>query len=172
MPVLYLWIGQRIHLVRALVCSSACRLTAIGEICWFRGSYQPPMIYAAVTDALAAVLPWNSMDNDFPCMCRGTSRAGRHMEANTGHIQGSHRCANAQAAYETAWRGIINKAGATNVYVDYGNGFYNDHHFHYGYFLTVAAVIGKYDGNWVNQNRNFINYFARYVFVLWPLKSH
>jgi endo-1,3(4)-beta-glucanase len=64
-------------------------------------------------------------------------------------------------AYETAWGGIINKAGYNNGNVDFGNGYYNDHHFHYGYFLTVAAVIGKYDGSWLNQHRTFINWFAR-----------
>ncbi|KAI1114792.1 glycoside hydrolase family 81 protein [Nemania sp. NC0429] len=65
------------------------------------------------------------------------------------------------AAYETAWGGIINKAGSNNVYVDFGNGYYNDHHFHYGYFLHVAAVIAKFDGNWLNQHRAVINLFAR-----------
>ncbi|KAI8633667.1 glycoside hydrolase family 81 protein [Xylariaceae sp. FL1651] len=64
-------------------------------------------------------------------------------------------------AYETAWGGIVNKAGATNVNIDFGNGFYNDHHFHYGYFLHVAAVIAKFDGNWLNQHKTTINWFAR-----------
>ncbi|KAI0434200.1 glycoside hydrolase family 81 protein [Xylaria sp. FL1042] len=64
-------------------------------------------------------------------------------------------------AYETAWGGIVNKAGATNVYVDFGNGYYNDHHFHYGYFLHVAAVIAKFDSNWLDQHKSVINYFAR-----------
>lgn len=66
-------------------------------------------------------------------------------------------------AYETAWGGVINKAGANNTWVDFGNGYYNDHHFHYGYFLNVAAVIAKYDGGWLNQHRDYINLFARYV---------
>ncbi|PVF98067.1 glycoside hydrolase family 81 protein [Serendipita vermifera] len=65
------------------------------------------------------------------------------------------------AAYETAWGGIINKAGYNNVWVDYGNGYYNDHHFHYGYFLMVAATIGKFDAGWFNSHREFITYFAR-----------
>ncbi|GAP93386.1 putative glycoside hydrolase family 81 protein [Rosellinia necatrix] len=64
-------------------------------------------------------------------------------------------------AYETAWGGIVNKAGATNVNVDFGNGYYNDHHFHYGYFLHVAAVIAKFDTNWLNQHKTAINWFAR-----------
>lgn len=76
------------------------------------------------------------------------------------------------AAYETAWGGIINKAGSNNVYVDFGNGYYNDHHFHYGYFLHVAAVIAKFDGNWLNQHKAVINLFARYVSALSPSKSN
>ncbi|KAJ6787751.1 hypothetical protein PWT90_04010 [Aphanocladium album] len=64
-------------------------------------------------------------------------------------------------AYETGWGGIINKAGYNNTWVDFGNGYYNDHHFHYGYFLNVAAVIAKYDNGWLNQHRDYINYFAR-----------
>lgn len=72
-------------------------------------------------------------------------------------------------AYETAWGGIINKAGHNNVYVDFGNGYYNDHHFHYGYFLNVAAVIAKYDNGWLNQHRDYINYFARSVIYSSPI---
>ena len=26
---------------------------------------------------------------------------------------------------------------------------FNDHHFHYGYFLQAAAMIGRYDPDWV-----------------------
>ncbi|KAI0153316.1 glycoside hydrolase family 81 protein [Xylariaceae sp. FL1272] len=64
-------------------------------------------------------------------------------------------------AYETAWGGIVSQAGATNVYVDFGNGYYNDHHFHYGYFLHIAAVIAKYDSSWLSQHKTTINAFAR-----------
>ncbi|KAH8893948.1 family 81 glycoside hydrolase [Thozetella sp. PMI_491] len=64
-------------------------------------------------------------------------------------------------AYETAWGGVVNKAGAADANIDFGNGYYNDHHFHYGYFLTVAAVIAKYDGNWLSQHRDYINWFVR-----------
>ncbi|TFK60669.1 glycoside hydrolase family 81 protein [Pluteus cervinus] len=64
-------------------------------------------------------------------------------------------------AYETGWGGMTSRSAATDIWVDYGNGFYNDHHFHYGYFLTVAAVIAKYDQNWMNQHRAHINWFLR-----------
>jgi endo-1,3(4)-beta-glucanase len=69
-------------------------------------------------------------------------------------------------AYETTWGGVINKEGAINVWVDFGNGYYNDHHFHYGYFLHIAAVIAKYDSNWLNQHREYVTLFARLALVL------
>lgn len=64
-------------------------------------------------------------------------------------------------AYETAWGGVVDKAGATDANIDFGNGFYNDHHFHYGYFLSIAATIAKYDSGWLNDNKDYINWFAR-----------
>ena len=32
---------------------------------------------------------------------------------------------------------------------DFGNGQYNDHHFHYGYFAYAAAAIGRKDTSWL-----------------------
>lgn len=34
--------------------------------------------------------------------------------------------------------------------------YYNDHHFHYGYFLYGASVIGKYDSSWLSQNEELL----------------
>mmetsp|Transcript_19302 Transcript_19302/g.47724 ORF Transcript_19302/g.47724 Transcript_19302/m.47724 type:complete len:898 (+) Transcript_19302:60-2753(+) len=36
----------------------------------------------------------------------------------------------------------------TDVNIDFGNGYYNDHHFHYGYHVYAAAVVAKYDPEW------------------------
>ncbi|KAJ7778604.1 glycoside hydrolase family 81 protein [Mycena maculata] len=65
------------------------------------------------------------------------------------------------AAYETAWGGVVDGPGATDPNIDFGNGYYNDHHFHYGYMLHGAAVIAKYDPSWWNTNKNFVTAFAR-----------
>ncbi|KAG2186363.1 hypothetical protein INT43_002801, partial [Umbelopsis isabellina] len=65
------------------------------------------------------------------------------------------------AAYETGWGGVVNAAGWNNANVDFGNAFYNDHHFHYGYFLYGASVLGKYNSTWLNQNKVFLTHFAR-----------
>jgi Glycosyl hydrolase family 81 C-terminal domain len=32
---------------------------------------------------------------------------------------------------------------------DFGNGQYNDHHFHYGYFASAAAALGRKDKAWL-----------------------
>jgi endo-1,3(4)-beta-glucanase len=65
------------------------------------------------------------------------------------------------AAYETTWGGVINKEGATAFFTDFGNGYYNDHHFHYGYFLTIAAIIGKFDSAWLKEHKTAVNWFVR-----------
>lgn len=36
----------------------------------------------------------------------------------------------------------------SNVNFDFGNGYYNDHHFHYGYFIFAAAVLSHFDHSW------------------------
>jgi hypothetical protein len=40
---------------------------------------------------------------------------------------------------------------------------FNDHHFHYGYFLQAAAMIGRYDLNWLQAYLPFIDQLRRDV---------
>ncbi|KAJ9634912.1 endo-1,3-beta glucanase [Coniosporium tulheliwenetii] len=47
--------------------------------------------------------------------------------------------------YETAWRGVVSVAGYRDAGLDFGGTYYNDHHFHYGYFVYTAAVIAYLD---------------------------
>lgn len=69
--------------------------------------------------------------------------------------------------YDTTWKGIISVAGLGNKpTADFGNSFYNDHHFHFGYFVHAAAVIAKVDkeiggGQWMGQNRQWIDNLIR-----------
>ncbi|ODM87310.1 Endo-1,3(4)-beta-glucanase 1 [Orchesella cincta] len=67
------------------------------------------------------------------------------------------------AAFETGWGGFINKEGWNNTWVDFGNAYYNDHHFHYGYLLQGAGTIGKYDQGWLNEHMDFMIHVARNV---------
>lgn len=63
--------------------------------------------------------------------------------------------------YENTWKGICSKDGLANSGADYGNGWYNDHHFHYGYMIYAAAVIGKKNPEWVQANREPIMALVR-----------
>ncbi|KAF1963501.1 hypothetical protein CC80DRAFT_433136 [Byssothecium circinans] len=67
--------------------------------------------------------------------------------------------------YDTVWKGVVSsgtyQTGDTGL--DFGNTLYNDHHFHYGYFVYTAAVIGHLDPAWLNQgtNKAWVNMLVR-----------
>ncbi|KAF2830334.1 endo-1,3(4)-beta-glucanase 1 precursor [Ophiobolus disseminans] len=56
--------------------------------------------------------------------------------------------------YDNTWKGIVSNAGFTDPNADFGNTYYNDHHFHFGYFVYTAAVIGHFDPAWLAQGDN------------------
>ncbi len=56
--------------------------------------------------------------------------------------------------YEDTWKGIVSNAGFTDPGADFGNTYYNDHHFHFGYFVYTAAVIGYLDPSWLTTGDN------------------
>ncbi|KAG2529173.1 hypothetical protein JM16_002130 [Phytophthora kernoviae] len=53
-------------------------------------------------------------------------------------------------AYETSYKGIVTSQifTANNADVEFGNGVYNDHHYHYGYWITASAILKKLDPSW------------------------
>lgn len=57
--------------------------------------------------------------------------------------------------YESAWGGVVSTASyATgDSGVDFGNTYYNDHHFHWSYFIHAAAIIGYLDPSWIPANK-------------------
>jgi endo-1,3(4)-beta-glucanase len=61
--------------------------------------------------------------------------------------------------YDDSWKGLVSNAGFSDPGADFGNTYYNDHHFHYGYFVYACAVIGYLDPEWVGQgdNRAWVN---------------
>lgn len=66
--------------------------------------------------------------------------------------------------YDNVWGGFVSCGcnfdgdGCSNSYPDcpafgdpglnFGNAFYNDHHFHYGYHVYAAAVVSRFDPQW------------------------
>lgn len=72
--------------------------------------------------------------------------------------------------YETNWGGICSTAGMANgdSSQDFGNAFYNDHHFHYGYHIHAAAITAKIDqlvgdGTFLTKNKDWVNNLVRDV---------
>lgn len=64
--------------------------------------------------------------------------------------------------YDTVWKGTVSSAGYTgDVNADFGNTLYNDHHFHYGYFILTAAIIGYLDPSWIASNKHWVNMLVR-----------
>eukprot|EP00808_Paulinella_micropora_P012549 g69119.t1 len=55
--------------------------------------------------------------------------------------------------YETEWGGLCSKRGLDSMWnmTDFGNGWFNDHHFHYGYIIYAAAAIGKLKPEWLQD---------------------
>ncbi|KAI9652723.1 MAG: hypothetical protein M1831_006616 [Alyxoria varia] len=58
--------------------------------------------------------------------------------------------------YDSSWGGLVSsctyKTGDPGC--DFGNAYYNDHHFHYSYFVKAAAVIARLDPGWLNEGTN------------------
>jgi endo-1,3(4)-beta-glucanase len=66
--------------------------------------------------------------------------------------------------YEEQWGGVVSTAGMDgDAGADFGGSYYNDHHFHYGYFVYTAAVIGYFDSAWLaeSKNREWVNMLLR-----------
>jgi len=59
--------------------------------------------------------------------------------------------------YETNWGGITTHNGLGDFDDDFGNGWYNDHHFHYGYFLYALAVMIKIEPSYYDAHRAAID---------------
>lgn len=62
-----------------------------------------------------------------------------------------------------AWGGVVSSAtyATGDSGADFGNTYYNDHHFHYGYHVLTAAVIGHLDAAWLSANREWVNALVR-----------
>jgi endo-1,3(4)-beta-glucanase len=67
--------------------------------------------------------------------------------------------------YDDVWKGVVSNSTYRehDPGLDFGNTLYNDHHFHYGYFLYTGAVIAYLDPDWLTQgnNKDWVNTLAR-----------
>lgn len=71
--------------------------------------------------------------------------------------------------YDTTYKGVTSTASEleNNPNADFGSSYYNDHHFHYGYFVYTAGVIALVDkdlkGVWAAENKDWVNSLIRDV---------
>ncbi|KAF4122840.1 endo-1,3(4)-beta-glucanase, partial [Geosmithia morbida] len=65
--------------------------------------------------------------------------------------------------YDSAWGGAVSSASYVegDSGLDFGNTYYNDHHFHYGYHILAAAYIGHLDSTWAENNKDYVNMLVR-----------
>jgi Predicted glycosyl hydrolase len=70
--------------------------------------------------------------------------------------------------YDTRWGGVTSSSAQNgDTGADFGSSYYNDHHFHYGYFVHAAAIVGHIDkklgGTWAEENKDWVNSLIRDV---------
>lgn len=67
--------------------------------------------------------------------------------------------------YDETYKGLLSSASYTtgDSGADFGNTYYNDHHFHYGYFISAAAIISHIDPTWLPKNKDYVNTMVRDV---------
>ncbi|THC99385.1 hypothetical protein EYZ11_001109 [Aspergillus tanneri] len=65
--------------------------------------------------------------------------------------------------YDDVWKGVVSSASYNggDTGADFGNTLYNDHHFHYGYFIHAAAIIGTLDPDWLADSKDWVNMLVR-----------
>ncbi len=71
-------------------------------------------------------------------------------------------------AYDTTWGGVVSynalttsPAGNPNQATEFGNAVYNDHYFHWGYYIYGAAVIAHFDSAWATAHKDQVNALVR-----------
>ena len=50
--------------------------------------------------------------------------------------------------YEGDWGGVVARGTLESFWIDFGAGWYNDHHFHYMYVFYAAAVVANLRAAW------------------------
>ena len=61
----------------------------------------------------------------------------------------------------STWKGISTQNGLADMGADFGSGRFNDHHFHYGYWIYAAAVVARNDATWRNTHKEAIESLIR-----------
>lgn len=63
--------------------------------------------------------------------------------------------------YDQDYAGLVSSNGLRDSMADFGQGWYNDHHFHYGYFIYSMAMITKFRPETYNNYSCHMDAFVR-----------
>ena len=63
--------------------------------------------------------------------------------------------------YDSTYGGLVSKNGLNDRGADFGQAWYNDHHFHYGYILYAVAVLCRFDSAFGVKHSDSILALAR-----------
>jgi endo-1,3(4)-beta-glucanase len=69
--------------------------------------------------------------------------------------------AGSRLLYDSSWGGLVSRPGIADAGADFGLGYYNDHHFQYGYFIYSAAVLARKDAAWLERHRAAVEVILR-----------
>jgi endo-1,3(4)-beta-glucanase len=61
----------------------------------------------------------------------------------------------------SSWKGVSTQNGLEDMGADFGSGRFNDHHFHYGYWIFTAAVLARNDATWRANNKAAVESLIR-----------
>ena len=64
---------------------------------------------------------------------------------------GSTKRDNRYFYYDSSYKGVVGSLAS------YGSDGFNDHHFHFGYFIYAAAILSKYDGQFAKSHGDVVN---------------
>ena len=67
----------------------------------------------------------------------------------------------ASVVYDRSWGGLVATGTQTAPNANFGAGFYNDHHFHYGYFVYAAAALARHDEDWAEAHADAVEALIR-----------
>jgi endo-1,3(4)-beta-glucanase len=63
--------------------------------------------------------------------------------------------------YDEVWGGVVPRDAARDRGAQFGSGYYNDHHFHYGYLVYAAAALARHDPAWAESHGDWVRALIR-----------
>ncbi|CAK4076451.1 unnamed protein product, partial [Aphanomyces euteiches] len=67
--------------------------------------------------------------------------------------------------YDEVYKGIVSSEGFAkhDINVEFGNAVYNDHHYHYGYFITAVAIAYHLDPSYIQTNPTLFHWTSTLI---------